>query len=69
MLCHKLHNWLNEIYECPHNYDCETACNSIWVTLIGGTGVTVCPSCKLWILMHGYAERSHCEEKEDTSQE
>lgn len=57
MLCQKLHNWLGEIYECPHDYDIKTECNSMWVTLIGGTGVQVCASVKLWILRSGFAEK------------
>ena len=68
MLCHKLNNWLNEPYECPHDYDKETECNSMWVTLIGGTGVQVCASVKLWILKNGFAEKGqeNVKEKKET---
>ena len=43
--------------ECPHDYDIQTECNSMWITLIGGTGAQVCASVKLWILRNGFAEK------------
>lgn len=57
MQCLKLLKWFNEPYECPNEYDHETECNSMWVTLIGGCAVQVCASIKLWILKHGFAEK------------
>lgn len=67
MLCHKVHNWLSLEMNCPHEYDCQDKCNSVWVTLIGGTGVQVCPSCKLFIYMNGYAEKGQENVKEKKS--
>ena len=40
----------------------------MWVTLIGGTGVQVCASVKLWILKNGFAEKGqeNVKEKKET---
>lgn len=65
MLCQKLHNWLGEIYECPHDYDIQEECNSNWVTLIGGASIQVCASVKLWILRNGFAERWKDEQEKE----
>ena len=70
MLCPKVHNWFNLRFECPNEeLFTESICISYWVTLVGGTGVQVCASCKIWLVKNGLTERSHCEEKKGKSGE
>ncbi len=69
MFCPKVHSWFGFQYDCPLVDMFSVAlCTSQWATLIDGSSIQVCASCKIWLIKNRLAELGgRCEEKEDKS--